>query len=394
MTASPERLAANQANAQKSTGPKTDAGKDISKRNALKHGLTGEGLALPDEDAAEVEASFQRQMAQMRPRTDLGANLVFRVALMTLRLRRFAEAEAASLSERVANAGAVFDANQARERDDAFSRIVKEPATQLARLASFPEGVDQLIRTWTFLKERLTADNWDDRPSDLFEALLGRLASQLCPDELRAWNLAAYDPETALDDERIPGQDAEAKSRWAIVQLHKVIDGQIARWRNHRAGLDLAPFAHARAAAIRMARYDGSPEAVLAKKYEAATSRELYKASRNSAWSRPRPPSRNPPPKPTNRTRLATSWVRFCRRRRPLPKPPGWRRSGSSRPSRTPNPTVPRPIRLRSRRSKPARSAGTDRPSSAVLWQPEARPADHAPGARRSQNPGGMLTSS
>jgi hypothetical protein len=36
---SPAQIAANRANAQKSTGPKTDAGRNASKMNALKHGI-------------------------------------------------------------------------------------------------------------------------------------------------------------------------------------------------------------------------------------------------------------------------------------------------------------------------------------------------------------------
>src|SRR5256885_551006 len=54
MPASAAQIAANRRNSQLSTGPKTDEGKARSRRNALKHGLTGEGVALPDEAAAEV----------------------------------------------------------------------------------------------------------------------------------------------------------------------------------------------------------------------------------------------------------------------------------------------------------------------------------------------------
>ena len=36
-----ERAEINRGNAKHSTGPKTDGGKNNSRRNALKHGLTG-----------------------------------------------------------------------------------------------------------------------------------------------------------------------------------------------------------------------------------------------------------------------------------------------------------------------------------------------------------------
>ena len=41
------RAAVNKANAQKSTGPRTAAGKQRSSLNALRHGLTGQTIVLP-----------------------------------------------------------------------------------------------------------------------------------------------------------------------------------------------------------------------------------------------------------------------------------------------------------------------------------------------------------
>lgn len=44
---SERKLQANRANAKRSTGPKTDAGKAASRRNALKHGILGCSIDLP-----------------------------------------------------------------------------------------------------------------------------------------------------------------------------------------------------------------------------------------------------------------------------------------------------------------------------------------------------------
>jgi hypothetical protein len=49
--ASERQIAANRANAKRSTGPKTAAGKLRSSRNALKHGLSASGF-LPMDDSA------------------------------------------------------------------------------------------------------------------------------------------------------------------------------------------------------------------------------------------------------------------------------------------------------------------------------------------------------
>jgi len=44
---SERRLQANRANAQRSTGPRTEAGKAASRRNALKHGILSRTVDLP-----------------------------------------------------------------------------------------------------------------------------------------------------------------------------------------------------------------------------------------------------------------------------------------------------------------------------------------------------------
>ena len=46
----PAQLAANRANAQKSTGSRTAEGKDASRFNALRHGLDAASILLSGED--------------------------------------------------------------------------------------------------------------------------------------------------------------------------------------------------------------------------------------------------------------------------------------------------------------------------------------------------------
>ena len=61
--ASNRQVAANQQNAKKSTGPKSEAGKKRSSRNALKHGLAGNGNLLTERDEAVLrdrEESWER----------------------------------------------------------------------------------------------------------------------------------------------------------------------------------------------------------------------------------------------------------------------------------------------------------------------------------------------
>ena len=47
---SEKRLEANRRNALHSTGPRTEAGRNRSRMNALRHGLTGQVTTMTDED--------------------------------------------------------------------------------------------------------------------------------------------------------------------------------------------------------------------------------------------------------------------------------------------------------------------------------------------------------
>jgi hypothetical protein len=51
---STKQIEANRRNALASTGPRTQEGKAIVARNAVKHGLTAQSVLLPDEHEATI----------------------------------------------------------------------------------------------------------------------------------------------------------------------------------------------------------------------------------------------------------------------------------------------------------------------------------------------------
>jgi hypothetical protein len=100
--ATPAQDHANRKNAARSTGPRTDAGKAASSRNAFKHGGYGsKGLAIPRglfvEDDAEVAQFLEGIVASLAPRDALEAEQAQRIAVCYLRLRRVSRFEAESL---------------------------------------------------------------------------------------------------------------------------------------------------------------------------------------------------------------------------------------------------------------------------------------------------------
>jgi hypothetical protein len=54
------QLRANKQNAQQSTGAKTEAGRQVSSMNALKHGLTAVAACLPGDNAQDYQCRSQK----------------------------------------------------------------------------------------------------------------------------------------------------------------------------------------------------------------------------------------------------------------------------------------------------------------------------------------------
>ncbi|HMF76710.1 MAG TPA: hypothetical protein VK604_13705 [Bryobacteraceae bacterium] len=82
------QLAANQANAQLSTGPKTAAGKAISSLNAVTSALTGRTVLLPADDAVLYTQHVLAYENQYHPVGPIESGLVQSLADTDWRLRR------------------------------------------------------------------------------------------------------------------------------------------------------------------------------------------------------------------------------------------------------------------------------------------------------------------
>src|SRR5262245_46217565 len=103
------RIAANRRNAQLSTGPKTAAGKAVSRLNGLKHGRRSKVLCmpvLPQEDPKELERLVAQFVRDGRPASAMERSLLVRAARLTWMLDRDDRAESAYLAEQVRRSAA------------------------------------------------------------------------------------------------------------------------------------------------------------------------------------------------------------------------------------------------------------------------------------------------
>jgi hypothetical protein len=84
----------NRRNAQRSTGPRSQAGKAAASRNALRHGLTAGAALIPGEDPAAFEGMAARLREELAPVGELEVQLTARMAAALWRLHRLGRVEA------------------------------------------------------------------------------------------------------------------------------------------------------------------------------------------------------------------------------------------------------------------------------------------------------------
>jgi hypothetical protein len=93
------RAATNRANSKHSTGPRTEAGKQRSSQNALRHGLTCRTAVLPTENQADYDQHCRNFRDEYQPANATEIQLVQELADTGWRLNRIPLLEASLLSD-------------------------------------------------------------------------------------------------------------------------------------------------------------------------------------------------------------------------------------------------------------------------------------------------------
>ena len=86
--ASTARIEANRINAQSSTGPRTEEGKQVSRRNATRHGLTAQMAVVPGEDQQAYDQFCSEFFEDLKPKGMLEQQLAHSLADVQWRLKR------------------------------------------------------------------------------------------------------------------------------------------------------------------------------------------------------------------------------------------------------------------------------------------------------------------
>src|SRR3954469_3550063 len=169
-----KRARINRNNAQKSTGPRTEAGKRSASLNSYKHGLCMKKIALPVEDAALLEEKLRSWNEHYLPATPGECELIAMAVTASVHRDRSRRYLTAALTEQVLNAEKRWD----EAREDEVLALVKllatEPGAAVARLRRTGHGCRWLIARWRGLAERLAmpeseGGGWG--PADCLEAI-------------------------------------------------------------------------------------------------------------------------------------------------------------------------------------------------------------------------------
>jgi hypothetical protein len=281
MPASEARIQANRVNSLKSTGPRTALGREHSSRNSLKHGLTGSGVVVHDQDAAEVEARNQALQAELAPQSAMGAILVRQMALLSVRMERGARQELAAIAVRVRHAADDFDEERIERAEQLLEQIGDDPRGNLRRLKKMPEGVIRLGRAWKDLRADLAREpkpSWT--ASHLVRAahLIGTREEDARGSRLGALSRAIWGDFEGLADHEGRGLDDDARKAWARARLLERIDAEVAGLEAHLETLDFEMIEQDRAEAGDRALFDPSREAALARRYESEARRGFFQA--------------------------------------------------------------------------------------------------------------------
>jgi hypothetical protein len=153
------KLAANRENAKKSTGPRTEAGKQRSRQNSVKHGLTA-GVVISEELRELAEERIKSWTRSMRPQTEPEAWLIERAAVDAARVDAASRCERARTEARLrydilySKSEGISESGAMKQGAALMHSHPSEVPDLLIHLRAKRSGCEWLLRRWADLKRR------------------------------------------------------------------------------------------------------------------------------------------------------------------------------------------------------------------------------------------------
>ena len=182
-----KQLQANRNNARLSTGPKTVEGRNRSRLNALRHGLTGQVTTMTEEDRTAHDQFSQALIRSLAPEGAMETQLAQRVATDSWRLNR-----SSAIEENLFAHGLHRDSGDLcpddQQIDAAFvtARVFLQRSHELQLLTLYQQRLNRAIQQNLALLQSLQAARIARREVEMKEA-----ASLLQANEMKGLE---YDP--------------------------------------------------------------------------------------------------------------------------------------------------------------------------------------------------------
>ena len=158
------QIEANRRNARLSTGPVSEEGKEKSRRNALRHGLTAETVIHALEDAEDYAAFELAVTGDFDAQSAVERELVLRLASLLWRLRRVTAIEAGLFKDQADSLLSPGPGGQFDALTRAFVRLCNLSSYPLDRLnryeASLWRQTCQVLFTLRCLDRRKPWEVW------------------------------------------------------------------------------------------------------------------------------------------------------------------------------------------------------------------------------------------
>jgi hypothetical protein len=128
------QIAANRANALKSTGPRTPEGKDTSRFNALTHGMDAASILIPGEDPAAYQRIVDDYCREFRPQSTLEEFHLETLVRSDWQRRRLRRTEAKLYRALLAEGPTPEELDVAILRDSPTAKLLRRVFSQIASL--------------------------------------------------------------------------------------------------------------------------------------------------------------------------------------------------------------------------------------------------------------------
>ncbi len=190
MEISDTQLQANRLNAQLSTGPKTPEGKKRSSLNALRHGLSGQIVVLPNEDMQAYLAFGQRLLDDMAPQGELEKQMVQTLVDTQWRLNRGRSVENCMFAMgHEGTAGDIDVAHPQVHASMASARLFMQESAQVEKLSRYEQ---RLARTFSTTLKQLREIMAERKQREAAELRSAGMIRKLLIMEKKAFRAADY----------------------------------------------------------------------------------------------------------------------------------------------------------------------------------------------------------